>query len=274
MKKYVCFAAIIVLVIGAINIKSTIHKYNSKVDNESVDDLNRLVSNFNMIEEDGKSIIEVASEMKAIKEFSEDVFDSNEVLEALTLLSNHDEVQYAYVAHRNNTLLSVPNPELPSDYQVSNQKWFSSAVEVNDVIYTDIFIDKHTNTRVMTVAKAMNDDTVISMSYSLDKLDDLIMTLESIQIYTPSGDAIGTFTRNVPMPIDLYEFNDNVYETNRYKYYLAQTKLSKHYVVYGIDKAFKNKLLISSVIQRLIVFFILSIGTYISLKLLVKKRYN
>ena len=270
MRKLAFFAAIVVLIVGGINIKSTIHKYNSKVDNESIESLNRLVSNFNMIEEDGKSIIEVASEMKAIKNFSEDVFDSNEVLEALTLLSSYGEVQYAYVANQNNTLLSVPNLELPSDYQVSNQRWFSDAIETTDVIFTYVFTDATSNDRVMTVTKALNDDTVVSMSYSLGKLDDLIMTLDSIQVYTPSGNAIASFTTNVPMPVNLYEFNSNVYETNKYKYYLAQTKLSKHYLVYGIDKALKNKLLISSVIQRFIVFLILSMGSFVSVRLLVK----
>jgi len=274
MKKFAYFTAIIVLIVGAINVKSTINKYNSKMEYESTGNLNGFISNFNMIEEDGKSIIEVASQMKAIKDFSEDDFDSNEVLEALTLLTSHDEVQFAYVANRNNTLLSVPNLELPSDYQVSNQLWFTSAISTDEVIYTDIFLDVHSNDYVITVAKALNEDTVVSMSYSLNKLDDLIMTLDSIEIYTPDGDIIGVSSSNMPIVVELIEFKRNVYETNRYKYYLEETKLSKHLVVYRVDKALKNKLLISSVVQRVIVFLILSTGSYISVKLIIKSTAN
>ncbi|MCH4887808.1 hypothetical protein EZV73_09500 [Acidaminobacter sp. JC074] len=270
MKKLALLMSVIILVLGGINIKMNMDKNHRQVEKENTQTLNRFVASMDMIESRAKELVDLASEEEAVKLYLDGNFSREEIVETLSLYEEDGSVDFIYYANIQDEIISVPHFDPPSDYKPTTRGWYKMAMASLDVIITDIYIDAFTGDKIMTLAKALNDESVLGLDYNLKALDDTILTLENVQIFNSDGSRVIEEFTSVPMDVEVDDFDQGIFETEHYKYYKASAKISDKVLVYGVDKISQEKLLTSSTVQRTIVFLLLSSFVYLVLSKIAK----
>lgn len=67
-------------------------------------------------------------------------------------MESHKDVQAVYIGTGDKKMLIYPKQDLPADFDPTSRPWYKSAVEKNQVIWTEAYIDTNTKQPVISVA--------------------------------------------------------------------------------------------------------------------------
>lgn len=100
-------------------------------------------------------------------------------------IKTHKEVKNIYIGTKNKDMIIYPHADLGSDFDPTERPWYIDAVNKNELIWTDPYIDKETKKLVVSVAApiydSFNNDEfvgVVAIDLSLDTLSNKMNSIE------------------------------------------------------------------------------------------------
>jgi methyl-accepting chemotaxis protein len=92
-------------------------------------------------------------------------------------IESHKDVQAVYIGTKDKKMLIYPQQDLPADFDPTSRPWYKLAVEKNEVVWTEAYIDTSTKNPVISVAipikNSLNNNEfvgVLAIDIALDVL--------------------------------------------------------------------------------------------------------
>ena len=279
MKKNVALIiSIMILIAGGIHIKYNIETYHSEINETNYKIATTLGA---IMAKDELKAIDHANSIannKVIQDHFISLQDNTEdVITELSLFESDNPGDYFYIAsHLERYMISVPHFDMPDEYNPNERGWYKEAVKADAPIVTDIYIDAFTMNPIITSAVALRNPeiyAVVGTDHTLSELSGFMLTVSNVGIFNLNSEMmVSSKTTLIPMNLDMDDFENNTFKTERYTYYRAQSEYSNHYIVYGSDMVLEDKLLTSSTVQHVTVYLLFSVFSYILLTVMIKKK--
>ncbi|QFT87307.1 Methyl-accepting chemotaxis protein McpC [Bacillus sp. THAF10] len=163
------FIAVIVLIISSVSVITYIQA-KKKIDRDVVANaeaaMGDLEETIHIYLDKYSSIISSFGSTPLVSDFLErETPDNRErMLEGFSqVLENFPDMQLFYIATPDKKLYTSPEIELPKDFDPTTRAWYINALSSpNEVVFTNVYIDTNTNQPIVTLAKAVKANGVIS----------------------------------------------------------------------------------------------------------------
>lgn len=291
--------ALIVMVIGVTFMMSKYKTHQESLNQKSEIKLNQVSSYYDLFFEDKiKTLNEIANNQMILNYFKE-----VRKIEDLETHYNYDKVHQFLIEKKENTedigylyissnhvksILSEPYFEASDEYIPADRGWFKTALESDGIIGSPVYVDAFTLESIITLSRTIKDTAVhgvVGMDVNMKKIIDYIneqgnVLLIDDQVVIGLSENLKDEFKMVTIQelVDEPITTDGTYETSFRGFDLTIHVLTEsftgHQILIVNDNAVENRLIISSLVQTFVVFFIMScflvlLGTRID-----KKQFN
>ncbi|MBM7555773.1 bifunctional diguanylate cyclase/phosphodiesterase [Halanaerobacter jeridensis] len=188
-----------------------------------------LQDNVNDFLDQTENIINVTSELEKIK-----TGNDQSILEVLKKIKKeYKHFKYIYVAKKSGQMIMHPQVKLGSDYIPQDRVWYQKAIEQNELIWTDSYLDANENYLMITVAIPIKNDNgeFIGVLAGDILLNDLSRTIADKKI-GETGYAYITNEKGEVIAHPNAEFIKNKYNIDQVMNYNQILKKGKGFIKY------------------------------------------
>ena len=275
--------ALIVMVMGIVFMMSKYKTHHESLNQKSEIKINQVSSYYDLFFEnkiktlneiaDNQMILNYFKEVRKIEDLETHYNYKNVHQFLIEQKENTEDIGYLYISSNHvRSILSEPYFEAPKEYTAADRGWFKTALESDGIIGSPVYVDAFTLEPVITLSRTIKDTEVhgvVGMDVNMGKIINYINEQRNVlliddQVVIGLSENLKDDFETVTIQdlIDEPITTDGTYETSFRGFdltiHVLTDSFTGHQILIVNDNAVENRLIISSLVQTFVVFFIMS----------------
>lgn len=113
-----------------------------------------------LVEEIENKFIEIETTLKSLENYIMSTDTTDDLLDYIILVDqDYDMISSIYLGTPDNTMINSSGFVIPDGFDLTTRTWYQKAIETNDIIYTEAFLNATEDKIIITLATAVYNDS-------------------------------------------------------------------------------------------------------------------